>query len=165
MTEKEMNLTNAVIADLHIHSRFSRACSKDLNIENLEKWARVKGLGLLGTGDFTHNIWLNELKEKLKDSGKEILETKSGFKFILSGEVSLMYTQGRGRRVHLVLLAPNFETVDKINSYLDTKGRRDYDGRPIFKISCEHFTKDMKNISDKIEIIPAHIWTSFFGVL
>jgi uncharacterized protein (TIGR00375 family) len=75
-----------------------------------------------------------------------------------------MYTQGRGRRVHLLLLAPSFEVVDKINAYLDTKGRRDYDGRPIFKISCEQFVSDMKNISDDIEVIPGHIWTPYFGV-
>jgi uncharacterized protein (TIGR00375 family) len=76
-----------------------------------------------------------------------------------------MYTQGRGRRVHLVLLVPDFNTADRINEYFDGKGRRDYDGRPIFKISCEQFTKDMNEISEDIEIIPAHIWTPYFGVL
>jgi len=154
---------NAVFADLHIHSRFSRACSKDITIENLEKWARVKGIGLMGTGDFTHPLWLKELKEKLTEKDG-ILYSKSGFKFLLTGEISLMYTQGRGRRVHLVLLVPNFETVDKINEYFDTKGRRDYDGRPIFKISCEQFVKDMRNISEDIEVIPAHAWTPWFGI-
>jgi uncharacterized protein (TIGR00375 family) len=152
-----------VFADLHIHSRFSRACSKDITIENLEKWGRIKGLGLIGTGDFTHPLWLNELKENLKEKNG-ILYSKSGFKFILTGEISLMYTQGRGRRIHLVLLIPNFEIADKINSYLDTKGRRDYDGRPIFKISCEKFAKDLREISDEIEIIPAHVWTPWFGI-
>jgi uncharacterized protein (TIGR00375 family) len=151
-------------ADLHIHSRFSRACSKDLNLDNLEKWARVKGIDLLGTGDFTHPVWINELKANLADNKKGIFHTKTGFKFILTGEISLMYTQGHGRSVHLVLLAPSFDVVDKINGYLDKRGRRDYDGRPIFKITCEQFTKDMKEISDYIEIIPAHIWTPYFGV-
>lgn len=154
---------NWVFADLHIHSRFSRACSKDITIENLEKWARVKGVGLLGTGDFTHPLWLKELKEKLTEKDG-ILYSKSGFRFLLTGEISLMYTQGRGRRVHLVLLVPNFATVDKINEYFDTKGRRDYDGRPIFKISCEQFVKDMRSISEDIEVIPAHAWTPYFGV-
>lgn len=154
---------NAVFADLHIHSRFSRACSKDITIENLEKWARVKGVGLLGTGDFTHPLWLKELKEKLTEKDG-ILYSKNGFKFLLTGEISLMYTQGRGRRVHLVLLVPNFETADRINKYFDTKGRRDYDGRPIFKISCEQFAKDMREISEDIEVIPAHAWTPYFGV-
>lgn len=154
-----------IFADLHIHSRFSRATSKDLTLENLEKWSRIKGIDLLGTGDFSHPKWLQELKENLTEK-KGILYSKSGFKFILTGELSFVFSQGgKGRRVHLVILAPSFEVVDKINSYLDTKGRRDYDGRPIFNISCEQFVIDMKNISDKIEIIPAHIWTPWFGIL
>jgi uncharacterized protein (TIGR00375 family) len=153
-----------IFADLHIHSRFSRATSKDIDIENLEKWAKVKGIDLLGTGDFSHPEWLKELKENLQEKNG-ILYSKSGFKFMLSGEISLVFTKGRGRRVHLVLLVPSFEIADKINSYLDTKGRRDYDGRPIFNISCEEFVFEMKKISDKIEIIPAHIWTPWFGVL
>ena len=159
----EIDLKNAVIADLHVHSRFSRATSKNLNLEMLEKYARIKGLGMLGTGDFTHAVWLNELKANLIEKDG-ILYSKSGFKFILTGEISLMYTQGRGRSVHLVLLAPSFEIVDKINSYFDKKGRRDYDGRPIFKISCRDFVRDMKEISDDIEVIPAHAWTPYFGV-
>lgn len=150
-------------ADLHIHSRFSRACSKDITVENLEKWGRVKGLDLIGTGDFTHPLWLKELKEKLEEK-EGILYSRTGFKFLLTGEVSLMYTQGRGRRIHLVLLVPSFDIADKINLYLDSKGRRDYDGRPIFKISCEQFTKDMMQISEDIEIIPAHAWTPWFGI-
>jgi len=141
--------------DLHIHSRFSRACSKQINVENLEKWARVKGIDLLGTGDFTHPEWLQELKENLNEKDG-ILYTKTGFRFVLSSEISLIYTQERGRRIHLVLLAPNFEAVDKINSWLDSKGRRDYDGRPIFKISCEDFVAKMAALDEKIEVIPAH---------
>lgn len=152
-----------VFADLHIHSRFSRACSKDITLDNLEKWARIKGIDLVGTGDFTHPVWIEELRSNLIEK-KGILYSKTGFKFLITGEISLMYTQGRGRRIHLVLLVPGFEVADKINSYLDSKGRRDYDGRPIFKISCEDFVKDMKSISEKIEIIPAHIWTPYFGV-
>ncbi len=151
-----------MIADLHIHSRFSRACSKDLNFENLVKWAKIKGLHLLGTGDFTHPIWFKEIKEKLIE--KNGLYYYNGFPFIITGEISLIYTQERGRKVHLVLLIPSVEVAEKIHAYLDTKGRRDYDGRPIFKISCEQFVKDMMNISQEIEVIPAHIWTPYFGV-
>jgi len=164
--EKEIK-ENWVFADLHIHSRFSRACSKDLTIPNLVKWARIKGLNLLGTGDFTHPKWLQELKESLKeDNGVFWYKDETGnFPFILSSEISLVYTDNnKGRRVHLVYLAPSFEVVDKINQYLDTKGRRDYDGRPIFKISCRDFAADMQNIDDKIEIIPAHAWTPWFGI-
>lgn len=152
-----------MFADLHIHSRFSRACSKDLTFENLVKWAKIKGLNLLGTGDFTHPVWIQEIKEKLKANGKGFYYFDN-FPFIISGEISLIYTQGHGRKVHLVLLVPTIEVAEKINSYLDTKGRRDYDGRPIFKISCEDFVRDMRNISEDIEVIPAHIWTPYFGV-
>ncbi len=153
-------------ADLHIHSRFSRATSKQLNLENLEKYGRIKGLSLIGTGDFTHPEWIKEIKENLLEDGTGILKSKSGFNFVLSSEVSLMYTQGgKGRKVHLVLLAPSLEVVDKITFYFLTLGRIDYDGRPIFGKSVIEVVKKLKEISDKIEIIPAHIWTPYFGVL
>ena len=157
-----------MVADLHIHSRFSRACSKNINFENLVKWARIKGLNLLGTGDFTHPLWFNEIKEKMTE--KNGFYYYNGFPFIITGEVSLIYSQNRGndsrngRRIHLVLLVPNLETAEKINSYFDKKGRRDYDGRPIFNISGKDFVRDMILISGDIEIIPAHIWTPWFGI-
>ncbi|MDO8623230.1 MAG: endonuclease Q family protein [archaeon] len=151
-----------VFADLHIHSKYSRATSIYLSFENLVKWAKIKGLNLLGTGDFTHPKWLEEIKQ-LEDNGNGIYSYQ-GFPFIITGEISLIYTQERGRRIHLVILVPNIETVDKINAYLDTKGRRDYDGRPIFKIPGDVFVKDMMNISKDIEVIPAHAWTPYFGV-
>ncbi len=153
---------NWLIADLHIHSRFSRACSSNITFENLVKWAKIKGIDLLGTGDFTHPLWLKEIKEKLSE--KNGFYYYNDFPFIITGEISLIYTQQRGRRIHLVILVPNLEVAEKINSYLDTKGRRDYDGRPIFSISGEEFVKQMMNISDEIEIIPAHIWTPWFGL-
>ncbi len=153
---------NWLIADLHIHSRFSRACSSNLNFENLVKWAKIKGLHLLGTGDFTHPLWLKEIKEKLIE--KNGFYYYNDFPFVITGEISLIYTQERGRRIHLVILVPNLEIADRINSYLDTKGRRDYDGRPIFNISGEEFVKEMMKISSDIEIIPAHIWTPWFGL-
>jgi len=152
---------NHVFADLHIHSKYSRATSINLDFPNLVKYAKIKGLDMLGTGDFTHPKWLEEIK-KLKE--KDGIYYYSDFPFVLSGEISLIYTQGRGRRVHLVLLAPSIEVVEKINKYLDTKGRRDYDGRPIFKISCEEFAREMNNIDSRVEIIPAHIWTPWFGI-
>ncbi len=161
MNEK-INFNDFLFADFHIHSRFSRACSTNITIENLVKWAKIKGINILGTGDFTHPLWLKEIKEKLKErNGFYYYED---FPFIITGEISLIYTQERGRRIHLVILVPNLETADKINSYLDTQGRRDYDGRPIFKIPGDEFVKAMRNISEDIEIIPAHIWTPWFGI-
>jgi len=157
-----MEKQDIMIGDLHIHSRFSRACSKNIDFLNLVKWAKIKGLNLLGTGDFTHPVWFEEIK-KLQDNGKG-LYYYGDFPFMITGEISLIYTQGSGRRVHLVILVPNISVAEQINSYLDTRGRRDYDGRPIFKISCEEFVRHLKEISDEIEIIPAHIWTPWFGV-
>ena len=153
------------ISDLHIHGRFSRATSHELSIRSLEKWARIKGVDLIGTGDFTHPEWFKEIKTFLKEDGSGILKTETGFPFILQTEISLIYTQGKGRRIHIVMLAPNIETVEQITSYLGKKGRLDYDGRPIFNISLPEITESLKSISDSIEIIPAHIWTPWFGLL
>ena len=92
-----------LIADLHLHSKYSRACSKDLDITNLEKYANIKGVDLLGTSDFTHPEWIKELKSKLSDDGSGIFRTKTGFPFVLQTEISLMYTQERGRKIHNIL--------------------------------------------------------------
>lgn len=153
-----------MIADLHIHSRFSRACSKFITIDNLEKYAKIKGLDLLGTGDFTHPKWIEELNEKLEESDG-VLKTKSGFPFIWQTEISLMYTQGKGRRIHFVILAPNKEVVEQITEFFKSKGRVDYDGRPIFGFSSIELVENLMSISKDIEVIPAHIWTSWFGIL
>ncbi len=154
-----------IIADLQIHSKHARATSKDLSIENLEKYARIKGLSLLGTGDFQHPLHRKEIDEKLTEDDKGILRTKEGFAFIWQTEVSLMFSQaGKRRAVHLLIFAPNKTAADKITSYLASKGRLDYDGRPIFGMSCMQLVRDLKNIDDKIEIIPAHCLTPFFGL-
>ncbi len=154
-----------LIADLQIHSRFSRATSPSITIQNLEKYARLKGLNLLGTGDFTHPKWLAELKNELKEDGSGTLTSKSGFNFVLQGEISNIYTQdGKARRVHTLLLARNFEIVEQINAALLKKGRLDYDGRPIFGFSCIELVEMMKEIDDDIEIIPAHAWTPWYGI-
>lgn len=154
-----------IIADLHIHSRFSRACSKQITIPNLEKYARIKGINLLGTGDFTHPEWLRELKNNLTQGDDGILRTSSGFPFLLSTEIANIYTQdGKGRRVHNVILAPSLEVVEQITEELKKRGRVDYDGRPIFGFSCIELVEMMMGISRDIEVIPAHIWTPWFSV-
>jgi uncharacterized protein (TIGR00375 family) len=155
-----------IISDLHLHSKYSRATSKDLDIKNLEKWSRVKGLNLLGTGDFTHPKWVEELKSNLVEDDTGILKTKTGMNFVLQTEVSLVYTDnGKGRRVHNLIFAPNFDVVKQITDYFLKKGRVDYDGRPIFKITCPDMTESMMQISKDIEIVPAHAWTPWFGLL
>ncbi len=154
-----------IISDFHIHSRFSRATSKEITINNLVKYAKIKGLNLLGTGDFTHPLWLKELKENLKEDGSGILKTEDGFPFILQAEIANIYTQGeRGRRIHNIILAPSFEIVEQINSELSKRGRLDYDGRPIFGFSCIDLVEMMVGISRDIEIIPAHAWTPWFSI-
>ncbi|MBT3304246.1 DNA helicase UvrD [Candidatus Woesearchaeota archaeon] len=153
------------IADLHIHGRFSRGTSKDLTIKNLEKYARLKGTDLLGTGDFTHPEWIEEIKADLTEQGNGILETKTGYPFLLTSEIALVYTdEGKGRRVHNIILAPDLGTVEQITEWLKSKGRIDYDGRPIFKIPCEEFVEKLTEINPKVEVIPAHIWTPWFSM-
>ena len=153
------------IADLHIHSKYSRACSKQINFENLEKYARIKGVTLLSTGDFQHAKWFEEINKDLEEDDKGILWTKNKFPFILQTEISLMYTQdGRGRRIHFVILAPNKDVVKQITDALGKKGRLDYDGRPIFGFSSIELVDMMRSISEDIEIIPAHCMTSWFGL-
>ncbi len=144
-------------ADLHIHGSFSRGCSKNIDLKNLEKYAKIKGIDLLGTGDFTHPLWLKSLKEQLVEDNTGILKTKTGFPFVLQTEIALIFSQGgRGRRIHLCILAKNFDTVNQITEYLGKKGRLDYDGRPIFGISAVEFVESLKKIDDSIEIFPAH---------
>lgn len=151
-----------IIADLHIHSKYSRATSIYLDMDNLVKYSKIKGLNLLGTGDFTHPKWFAEIK-KLEDKGQGILYYKD-FPFLLSSELSLVYTKGKGRRIHYVMLAPNLEIVEQINSFLLKQGRLDYDGRPIFGFSSEFLLDNLLSISKEIEIIPAHVWTPWFGI-
>jgi len=154
-----------IIADLHIHSRYSRACSKSITLANLEKYARIKGINLLGTGDFLHPKWNKEIKENLREDEKGILWSKTNFPFLWQTEISLMYSDGKRRAVHLVMLSPGKEVTDQIIDVLGKRFRIDYDGRPIFGISSPEFVELMKGIDDKIEIIPAHSMTSWFGFL
>lgn len=154
-----------IFADLHLHGRYSQATSKQLDIPNLAKWAKVKGINLLGTGDFTHPKWIEEINRYLKEGDDGVLRTNDGFPFILTTEISLIYSQGgMGRRIHNLVLAPDLATVKKITEWLLTKGRVDYDGRPIFKIPCPEFVGSLRQISEEIEVIPAHIWTPWFSM-
>jgi uncharacterized protein (TIGR00375 family) len=154
-----------LVTDFHIHSRFSRATSNDITLDNLEKWARIKGVDLLGTGDFQNPKWFKEINEKLKEDENGVLWTKNKFPFIWQTEISLMYTQdGRGRRIHHLILSPNKDISEQIISALGKKGRLDYDGRPIFGFTSIELVDMMMSISKDIEIIPAHIWTPYFAI-
>lgn len=154
-----------IITDLHIHSRYARATSKNISIEALENYARIKGLDLIGTGDFQHPLWRKEIDEKLREDENGILRTANGFPFLWQTEISLMYSQdGKRRAVHFVVLAPNTRIADQITEFLGNKGRLDYDGRPIFGMTAVEFVESLKKINDKIEIIPAHCMTPWFGI-
>lgn len=151
--------------DLHMHSKYARACSKDLNLANIEKYARIKGLTIVGTGDISHPKWNEEMRKELIEDGSGILKSKTGFNFVLQGELSLMYSQGgKGRRIHYVYTVPDLDTLKQVNAALLKKGRLDYDGRPIFGFSSIEFVDMMMDINKDIEIIPAHVWTPWFGL-
>ncbi|HKZ33803.1 MAG TPA: endonuclease Q family protein [Candidatus Nanoarchaeia archaeon] len=154
-----------IIADLQIHSKYARATSKNLSLELLEKYARMKGLNLLGVGDFQHPLRRKEIDEKLTEDEYGILRTANGFPFLWQTEISLMYSQdGKRRAIHHLIFAPNREIADQITEFLGSKGRLDYDGRPIFGMSSPELVEALKKISDKIEIIPAHCMTPWFGL-
>ena len=160
-----------LIVDFHIHSRYARATSKGLNIGNLVKWAKIKGLDVIGTGDFQHPNWNAEIKEKLAEDENGILWLKEGRRevgkdiaFIWQTEISLMFSKDGRRAVHVLVFAPHGKVAEDIIKYLSSKGRLDYDGRPIFGIACKQFVEDLKGIDDLIEVIPAHCMTPWFGL-
>lgn len=154
-----------IVSDLHVHGKYAAACSKDLTLANLEKYARLKGINLLGTGDCLHPKWFEEIKTSLTEDENGILWTKTKFPFVLQTEIALFYTQGeKGRRIHYIVLIPNLEVLNQVVSELKKKYRLDYDGRPIFGMSSIEFVERMMSISKDIEIIPAHAWTSWMGI-
>lgn len=156
----------AYIADLHTHSRFSRACSSALNIPNLIEWAKLKGIDVLGTSDFLHPLWFAELKRDLKEEDGFLVHNNSGIKFALSVEVASIYThRGRGRRVHNVILMPDFDSAERFQKkLLEKRANISSDGRPIVGISSKDLLAITLEIDEKSLFIPAHAWTPWFGV-
>ena len=156
------------IADFHLHSKYSRATSPRMDLENLDKWGRIKGIKLLGTGDFTHPVWLKELKEKLEPAESGLFKIKNNNKetrFILSAEISCIYSKkGRVRKIHTVILAPSFKIVEKINSRLDFIGNLKADGRPILGLDVKELAKIVLDASEKCLVIPAHVMTPWFSL-
>ncbi|HLC58268.1 MAG TPA: endonuclease Q family protein [Candidatus Nanoarchaeia archaeon] len=155
-----------LFGDFHIHGRYAQACSKLTTLEDLERNSRIKGLNVLGTGDAQHPKWrTEEIDKKLTEDENGILWTKTKFPFILTTEIALFYSQGgKGRKVHQVVLLPNKEILDQFRDALLKKGRIDYDGRPIFGMSSIEFVDFVRAISPDIEIIPAHVWTSWMAI-
>jgi DNA helicase II / ATP-dependent DNA helicase PcrA len=166
------------IADLHIHSHFSRATSKQLVPEQLDYWAGIKGVNVVGTGDFTHPGWLAELKEKLEPEGNGLFRLKKEYRqkplagsietrFILTAEISSIYKRGgKVRKVHNVVLAPGFEAAEKINQELiNLGGNLKSDGRPILGLDSRNLLEIVLENNPENYFIPAHIWTPWFSML
>lgn len=166
------------MADFHIHSHFSIATSKQLIPEYLDFWARVKGLSVVGSGDFTHPGWLKELKEKLIPAEQGLFKLKDELKikasyapdtpvrFMLTAEISNIYKKyGRVRKVHNVIFAPDFVTVEKIQFRLASIGNITSDGRPILGMDSRDLLKIALECNEQIFFVPAHIWTPWFSAL
>lgn len=156
-----------IIADLHIHSRFSRACSKALTLENIDKYCAMKGVGVMATGDFTHPQWFKEMKEQLIEKEKGIYTLKNKkTKFICATEISCIYTRdNKCRRLHICILAPNLKAVEKINKSLEKAGcNLKSDGRPIIGLDVRDLAKICWEADEKCMIIPAHIYTPWFAM-
>lgn len=167
------------IADLHIHSRFSMATSKEGTPENLDFWARKKGISLIGTGDFTHPVWREELKERLVSEGNGLYRLRDeyvkedsrkfpgeGTRFVVSGEISSIYKKnGKTRKVHNVILLPSLEAADAMAQHLEKIGNIHSDGRPILGLDSHDLLEMMLDVCPEGILIPAHIWTPHFSVL
>ena len=169
------------IADFHIHSHYSIATSKECNPENLYKWARIKGMSLIGTGDFTHPGWMEEMKEKLEPTDEGLLRLKPDLeqavmtetadlgdemvRFIVSGEISTIYKKdGRTRKVHHLILLPSLEAAEAISKRLDAIGNIKSDGRPILGLDSYRLLELVLEECPEVIYIPAHIWTPHFSL-
>lgn len=164
-------------ADLHIHSKYSRATSKNCNLEELALWAKKKGLSVISTGDFTHPAWFNEIKEKLVPDNngafrlkpeieKQIFPNGSPVRFLLSVEISTIYKKwDKTRKVHHVVFAPDMETAQNFRMKLDAIGNINSDGRPILGLDSRNLLETALESGEGAYIIPAHIWTPWFSVL
>lgn len=155
-----------IVADLQLHSKYAMATSKHMDLEHMAVGARSKGLNLLGTGDFTHPLWFEEMRSKLKPIAGSGLFSYSEMTWMLSGEVCTIYEQeGRSRKVHHLVYSPDFEIVDQINEALSKYGNLSSDGRPILTgIDSPQLVETLTGISNSVVVVPAHAWTPFFSV-
>ncbi|MBI2003751.1 MAG: DNA helicase UvrD [Parcubacteria group bacterium] len=168
-----------LVADLQIHSKYSRAVSPQMVLENLDKWAKIKGINVLGTGDLTHPLWLKEIKQKLEPAEPGLFKLKKEYKvesfgrleggaeprFMLTGEISCIYSKGgKVRRVHHLYLVPDIAAADKINAKLSFIGNLKSDGRPILGLDSKKFLEICLEASPDVMVIPAHAWTPWFSI-
>jgi uncharacterized protein (TIGR00375 family) len=155
-----------VVADLHSHSKYALATSKDTDLEHLSLGAAAKGINLLGTGDFTHPKWVAELEEKLEPVPDSGLFAYGGIHWMLTGEVCTVYEQeGRTRKVHHLINAPDFEILSQVNEFLARHGNLSSDGRPVLTgVDSAELLEAVSSVSPDVVLIPAHAWTPWFGV-
>lgn len=163
-----------IIADLHLHSKYSRAVSPKMVLEEIDKWIRQKGIGLVNAPDFTHPTWFRELKEKLEPAEPGLYRLKSNSsksdiskepRFILGTEISCIYSKnGKVRRIHTMIYAPSFEVAQKINNQLSWIGNLKADGRPILGLDAKELAKIAFSASPDCLVIPAHVWTPWFSL-
>jgi uncharacterized protein (TIGR00375 family) len=152
------------IADFHVHSKYSRATSRDMDVKHIAEWAKLKGITLMGTGDFTHHLWLQELKSDLEELGNGLYKHKDIY-FVLSAEISSIYSKNnRTYRIHNVILSPSFKTTEKINEMLSRRGNLASDGRPILGLDAEELARIVFDIDENCIFIPGHIWTPWFSL-
>ena len=161
-----MNSQEQFVADLHIHSRYAYACSKNLTLSNLAATAKTKGIDLLATGDFTHPAWLAELAAGLDSIADGTFEHE-GVNFVLGTEISCVYQQGgKARRLHMLLFLSSLESVKFFNSHLARRGvKLEGDGRPTIGLSARDLTCLALDADPKAMVIPAHLWTPWYGLL
>lgn len=156
------------VADFHIHSRYSRATSKNLTLEELDRVAAEKGVGVLGTGDFTHPLWFAELEKELEEAEPGLYKRKGspwGTRFLLTCEVASIYSKGGAvRRVHTLLFAPSLAVARSINTALSKVGNLHSDGRPILGLDIAELAKVAFAADERCMVIPAHAWTPWFSV-
>lgn len=157
-----------IVADLHLHSKYSRAVSSQMVIPQMVKWAKIKGIDLLGTADWTHPLWLRELKESLREAGEGIFAYKSdpfGPKFMLTTEIaSIYYQNGKARRIHTLFFAPDFVAVEAFNEKLRQRGvNLMSDGRPMVGLSVRLLAEAAFSISEDFLVVPSHLWTPWYG--
>jgi len=158
------------ILDLHIHSKYSRACSPQLELPSISKACEEKGIDIVATGDYTHPAWFSHIKENLIEDGKsglyKLKDNSSKTRFILSTEVSCIYRhKDKCRRLHLVILAPDLAAVEKFNTELEKMGLNIHsDGRPILGLSAKEILQLLLEIDKRFMLIPAHAWTPWFAI-
>lgn len=162
-----------IIADLHIHSKYSRAVSPSMDLEHLDLWAGKKGISMMGTGDFTHPIWLGELQKKLEPAEPGLYILKKQYRvrlgeptrFLLSAEISSIYKKNnKTRKIHNIIFSPSLETSEKINKQLSLRGNIHSDGRPILGLDSKELLKIVLNINPDCLVVPAHAWTPWFSI-